>query len=448
MSLMTTARPDTPYHLLPLTQGTPLSLEKLKAAWPGLSLADKVILLNILLGELGNREGSGVLKWKRHRNFVKTLGLGDENEYIRHLTALRVSSDDKDEESIALYERVIKDPSSLVVSTQDHWSLSAFMFPSKQEDGIARFWRVSGPRRLAIAAELLDSHLAACLKYGATELLPKSTITSGDLEDLVHEYLGNRSSNKIRHVEELWRIVPDLPLTLSLVMVDSLPPFLRKEIPRDLLARFTDDHLQVLLAREDINLLDLRRNVFQSASTRGLMHAAVSSPNFAILDSDISELFTDPENAADRAVALAQSAKGATLVQKQALRWFVDRFKLGNMWVQYYAEQHLTARCATLSGKALESEVLQMRLFEFARVLTVISADGLEAVRSQYSGDWDYLQKRAHEYMKLIVEGNPWETYLRLRQQTRDLNALRGVLPSADDERHLDPKKLPPDLQA
>ena len=231
MSLMTTARPDTPYHLLPLTQGTPLSLEKLKAAWPGLSLADKVILLNILLGELGNREDPGVLKWKRHRNFVKTLGLGDENEYIRHLTALSVSSDDKDEESIALYERVIKDPSGLVVSTQDHWSLSAFMFPSKQEDGIARFWRVSVPRRLAVAAELLDSALAACLKYGATELLPKSTITSGDLEDLVHEYLGIRNSNKIKHVKELWRIVPDLPLTLSLVMVDSLAACFERRDP-------------------------------------------------------------------------------------------------------------------------------------------------------------------------------------------------------------------------
>jgi hypothetical protein len=155
-----------------------------------------------------------------------------------------------------------------------------------------------------------------------------------------------------------------------------------------------------------------------------------------------------PENAADRAVALAQTAKGATLVQKQALRWFVDRFKLDNVWVQYGAEQHLTARCATLSGEALENEVLQMRLFELARLLTVISADGLEAVRSQYSGDWDYLQKRVREYMKLIVEGNPWETYLRLRQQTRDLNALRGVLPSPDDERHLDSTKLPPDLQA
>ena len=227
-----------------------------------------------------------------------------------------------------------------------------------------------------------------------------------------------------------------------------MPPVLREEIPQDLLARFTDDHLQVLLAREDINLLDLRRNVFQSTSKRGLMHAAVSSPNFAILDSDISKLFTDPESAADRAVALAQSAKGATLVQKQALRWFVDRFKLDNAWVQHYAEQHLTADAQRSVASALENEVLQMRLFELARVLTVISADGLEAVRSQYSGDWDYLLKRVREYMKLIVQGNPWETYLRLRQQTHDLNALRGVLPSADDERHLDSKKLPPDLQA
>jgi hypothetical protein len=447
ISLMTTPRPEIPHHLVPLTEGTPLSLEKVKAAWPGLVFCDKIHLLSVLLGEPGDKEDRGVLKWKRHRNFVKTIALADENDYIRYLASLSVSNDDKDEESGTLYRQVTHDSSSLVASSQDHWAFSAFIFPSKPQQGVERFWQVPVPRRLAVAAEMIGSDLAVCLKFAADELLPKGAVTPGELEDVVHEFLGSRNSNRRKNVEDLWRIIPHLPLNISLIVADSLPPLPGVEVPPDLLDSFNDDHIHVLLAREDIQLFELRRKIFQSASKPGLMHAAVSSAKFPILDLDISELFDDPANAADRAIALTQSAKGATLVQKLALRWFIQRHKLDKAWVLYQAERHLTARSESLSGKALEDEILQMRLFELAQSVNVISEDGLAAVRDQYRGDLDYLQKRLKEYLKLVVTGNPWATYLNLRQSIRDLNSLRLVLPAADDEQYLDRKRIPPDLQ-
>jgi hypothetical protein len=378
---------------------------------------------------------------------VRTIALEDANDYVRYFAALSVSSDDKDEESVAVYQRVIKDPSSLVRSSQDHWSFSAFVFRDESQDGAKRFWHVAAPRRLAVASAMLGSHLAGCLKFAADELLPTGAVTTCELEDVVHEFLGGRSSNRKKDVKDVWQIVPSLPKGISLVLVDSLPPLPRIEVPQDLLDRFNDDHIHVLLAREDIQLFELRRKVFRSASKPGLMHAAVSSAGLAILDSDISELFADPATAADRAVALTQSAKGATLAQKQALRWFVEQHRLDPAWVQYQAERHLAARSESLSDKQLEDEVLQMRLFELARVMNVISDDGLASGRDQYRGDLGYLEKHLSEYLKLVVAGNPWETYLKLRQSARDLDSLRGVLPSADDERYLDWKRLPPDLQ-
>jgi len=445
---MTIPRPEIPYHLIPLTEGTPLSLEKVKAAWPGLVFCDKICLLSVLLGEPDAKTNGGVLKWKRHRNFLRTIAFADENDYIRYFAALSVSSEDKDEGSVSVYQQVIKDPSSLVLSSQDHWSLSAFMLPSKSRQGIELFWRVAAPRRLAVAAELLGSDLSTCLKFAVDDLLPKGTVTLGELEDVVHEFIGSPSSNRKKDVSDLWQIAPYLPLSLSLVLVDSLPPVLRVEVPQDVLNRFNDDHIQVLLAREDIQLFELRRKVFQSASKSGLMHAAVSNARFAILDSDISELFADPVGTRDRAVALTQSARGATLAQKQALRWFIEQHNLDPAWVQYQAERHLTARSQTLSGKSLEDEVLQMRLFEFARVLNVIAEEDLAAVRDRYSGDLDYLRKQIKGYSKLVVAGNPWATYLNLRQSIPDVNSLRRVLPSADDERYLDRQQLPPDLRS
>lgn len=214
------------------------------------------------------------------------------------------------------------------------------------------------------------------------------------------------------------------------------------------LDRFNDEQIHTLLAREDIALLELRRKVFRTTSKPGLMNAAVSSAKFAVMDSDISELFADPANSADRAVALTQSAKGATLVQKQALRWFIEQNNLDSAWVQHRAERHLTSRSASLGGKLLETEILQMRLFELARFVDLVSRNGLEALRDQYRGDLDHLQANLKDYLKLVVTGNPWETYLNLKQSIRDLNSLRQVLPSADDEGYLDEKNLPADLQS
>lgn len=441
---MATSRPETPYHLVPLTEGTPLSLEKVKTAWPALAFCDKIHLLSILLGEPGDETDGGVLKWKRHRNFVRTIALEDANDYVRYFAALSVSDDDKDEESLTVYQRVVKDASSLVVSSQDHWSLSAFMVPSEPQNGVKLFWNVAAPRRLAIAAKLSGSNVAECLKFAVDELLPTGTVTTGELEDVVHEFLGAR---RPKDVEELWRIVPSFPKGLSLVLVDSLPPLPRVEVPQDLLDHFNDDHIHVLLAREDIQLFELRRKVFRSATKPGLIHAAVSSARLAILDSDVSELFGDPANSADKAVALTQSAKGANLVQKQAVRWLTKQRKLNEFWVEYQSEKHLTARSESLSGKLLEYEILQMRLFELARVLIMISRDGLASGRDEYSGDLDHLQGHVGEYLQHVVVGNPWETFLNLRQAIRDLDSLRSVLPSTDDERYLDRKNIPADLQ-
>jgi hypothetical protein len=178
-----------------------------------------------------------------------------------------------------------------------------------------------------------------------------------------------------------------------------------------------------------------------------LLHASVSSSQYAIQDEEISEIFASGKAVAAQAVALTQSARGTTLVQKQALRWFIDKYDLDPVWVQIMAEKHLGARSEKLTAKSLESEVLQMRLFELARVLTLTATDGLDSIHGQYSGDWDHLEAAAKEYSSLVIESNPWETYLKLRLKIRDVSALRRVLPSAKDERYLDKKQLPADLR-
>jgi hypothetical protein len=442
---MTPLGPDTPYHLAPLTEGTPLSIEKLKAAWPGLSFADKISLIRILLGESG--KDIGLLKWKRHRNSVRNLGLADANDFVRYFTALTINEEDEGEEAVPLRQRVLHDSSSLVHSALDQWTPS-FFSPSETPKHYEEFWALPVPRRLTLTNDMDDSEIANRLRYAVNELLPKDCVTTADLEDVVHEYVEGRrrNSTRIKRFDELWHLVPDLPIKLSLLVVHTLPRL--SDVSQALLDRFNDDQLQVLLARDDIRLPELRRKLYRSAQKEGLLHASVSSSQYVIQEEEISEIFASGKAVAAQAVALTQSAKGATLVQKQALRWIIAKCDLDPAWVQFMAEKHLRARSEKLTAKSLENEVLQMRLFELARVLTIAAADGLDSVRSQYSGDSDHLEARAKEYLSLVVDGNPWETYLKLRLGIRDANALRKVLPSADDERYLDTKQLPADLRA
>ena len=68
-----------------------------------------------------------------------SVALADTNDYIRYFAALSATNNDKDEESAAVYKQVVSDPSGLVNSTQDHWSVSAFMWPAKPQEGVNKF---------------------------------------------------------------------------------------------------------------------------------------------------------------------------------------------------------------------------------------------------------------------------------------------------------------------
>jgi len=446
---MTTPRPEAPYHLTPLMEGTPLSIEKLKAAWPGLSFADKISLIRILLGD--SAEDIGLVKWKRHRNSIRSLGLADTNDFVRYFTALTID-EEKSEEAALLRQLVVDDSSPLVNAALDRWTprlTPSLSSASETPEHYEEFWALPVTRRLTVTNDMNDSEIANRIRYAVNELFPNGRLTMADLEDVMHEYVEGRllDSAKIKRFDELWNLVPELPIELSALVVHILPSPLHIVL-QELVGRFNDRQLQVLFARDDIELLELRRKLYRTAQEQGLLHAAVSSSHYKIQEDEISEIFANGRAMAARAIALTQSAKGATLVQKQALRWFIATYDLDTAWVLFKAEKHLRTRSEKLKPKSLEDEVLQMRLFELARILTLASAGGLNSIRNDYSGDWDHLTAHYKEYVSSVVNGNPWETYLKLCLTIRDVNVLREVLPAAEDERYLDKKQLPAVFQS
>jgi hypothetical protein len=448
-----------PIHLEPFLDGTPLAMERLRCVWPGLILADRIYLLSVLLADRNSHPSA--LVWKRHHEALIDLALEDENAYIRYLAAKRVPGPDKRDtpEIKARAEKIKADASQLVRSAQQEMGAIQPPFRAAGQgllDAIspkydpARFWTASPIHRLAIATwSSWDFSVAEPIRYATTELLPNGTVTENEMADVLLQYLGpaykqrlsakeprlGRSSYHFdQEIEELWKLVPDVPKQLAGILLECLPGGdKRSPIPQGILESLDEENLAFLLRRDDIELGELRRKFYADSSCEKLRRAAVASIRFDLLDSDISRLVSnlnEHEESRPRQVEelsfLAKYCRGARLVQMEAMHHHLCR------WESNY--------CRTDEGDALQSErakrlwnggsgrlafgeeVLQLRVFELAKSLSPLDSAEAPSV----------LPKSLKQHLELILPQNPWQTYLNLWNSARpaDWTAKDEELPN------------------
>jgi hypothetical protein len=424
--------------------GTPLALERIRGAWPGLLLADRVYLLSVLLADRGSHPNA--LIWKRHHEALIDLALEDENAYIRYLSAKRVAAPDKHDgpAARARIEKIRADASQLVRAAQQDAGTVSPPFQIRTTGGgpfddiispkydHARFWTSDPVYRLAVANwSSWDFSVAEPLRYATKELLPNGTVTENEMADVLLQFLGpdyvRRIANKEpragrssyhfdQEVEELWRLIPDLPKHLAGILLQCLPGGDKySSIPSGILESLDDEGLAFLLRRDDIELNELRRSLYVEVGNEKLRRAAVSSAKFELLDSDISHLVSDEnerEKSRDKEVEqllfLARYCRGARLVQMEAVYHFLCHWKS-----DYYRTDEGDAlqseRAKRLWGggvgrPALQGELLQLRVFELAKSLSPMKADE----------EPDRLPQSLKQHQNLITPRNPWQTYLNL----------------------------------
>jgi hypothetical protein len=146
-------------HLEPLLDGTPLAMERLKVAWPGLSTSDRAFLLTVLLADSSKEQRA--IRWSHHKRHLMDLALADRDPYIRYLAAKHVSAPFKIEGSDETpdyiadklrFEKVKSDSSMRSARSADNcWRLST---------GNPRHWRMAFSRCRARSADLSFSGLS------------------------------------------------------------------------------------------------------------------------------------------------------------------------------------------------------------------------------------------------------------------------------------------------
>jgi len=422
--------------------GTPLALERIKCAWPGLVLADRAYLLSVLLAERGGHPNA--LIWKRQHEALIDLALEDESAYIRYLAAKRLAAPDKRDgpETRARIEKVKADPSHLVRSAQQEAGAVSPPFAiripgqhpvsaaiSPQYDP-ALFWTLDPVYRLAVATwSSWDFSVAEPLRHAAKELLPNGTVTENEMADVLLQYLGPdyvrrygakepRAGRSTYHfndeVEELWKLIPDIPKQLSGILLGCLPGGdERSPIPPGVLESLDEVDLAYLLGRDDIELKELRRKLFVEPGSEKLRRVAVASAKFELLDSDISNLVSDDiehKESRDKRIEelsfLAKNCRGARLVQMKAIYHFLSGWKAyhDNEWDAPQSERAKRLWNGGIGRSALQEEVLQLRVFELAKSLSPMRA----------TDEPSQLPRSLKQHQKLISPQNPWRTYLNL----------------------------------
>jgi hypothetical protein len=428
----------TPEYLEPLLDGTPLAVERLREAWPGLAMSDRAYLVSVLLAD--ERNGPRAMRLKRHRNAVIDLALADENGYIRYLAAKHVPTPDKqaDASVVDRFERVRADPVTLVRYAQEEQEDHGLMSLLGNRD-FARFWQKPQIARLALVSDESVGYVADLLRFATKELLPVGSVTLSEMADVLLQYLGRKFAEEFagdvesarfsydgffmyglgHDAKTLWELIPDIPKELSYLLLDRLPEPPYSSISTEVVESLDERQLEHLLLRNDIKTTELRRKIYAESRNESLRTAAVSSQTFELLDSDVSRLVFDLSESEESGrkkfnelLMLAGYCRGASLVQMKTICDLIldspsnFRGRHDESHELDRGEQLQTERAKRLSSTSIECEVLEMRLFEFARRLSPMKA----------SAEPEALPEKLKMHRHLVIPSNPWETYLNLRK--------------------------------
>ena len=453
--------PPAPMYLEPFLDGSPLAVERIKLAWPALSMSDRVTLIATLLADSSQEKRA--LRYAHHQHQILDLALSDEGGYIRYAAAKYISPPSKREadKGTAIYgaakarfERVQADSASLVRLASEEVGLFKGILTGELDDPIS-FWKRPQPERLVLVSGVVFSgeKIANLLRWGTKEMLPSGPVPPEEMVDVLLQYTSGRSLTERvaereittrfdghgaydlgKNIEALWKVIPELPASLSCILIKCLPEKagLFREVPAEIIASFNKNQLEELLYRKDFSASGLRRKLYKESTDDDIKCAALVNQSCVLIDSDISELIYSATEQAESAknkikglVMLAGYSGGATLAQLEAIRVLIRSAPselCADLSALQWCEGKQTARAKKLSPTRLMEEIFEMRVFSLANNIAPISES------KSLLGPQDRLKDHGDQ----VVAYNPWQTYLNLRKIVFYNEERRWNLPNVE----------------
>ncbi|MDJ0955522.1 MAG: hypothetical protein QNI91_01615 [Arenicellales bacterium] len=412
--------PDVPAYVKELMQPTPSGIRKLLAAWDGISPETQMLILS----KFDEVQAPPHLIRK-----VYVKALDSRNAYVRYLAARNL----KFERSLSEEERVLKNriendpeplvkyallenPSSLSVMYDEAFKDADSFFALPQEARLAKLRLIVGGGKwiAGLLSEAVDKHL----KDG--------TVSEVELYEILADYLtkpafreryantqqtydGYNEYTKGSDIESLWELVPKLPGSLSVLLIENLPEAsgLKTEIPKEVIDAMTDTQVELLLSRKDVGLKELRKKIFWEEGDRNeRLRSASIRVNFSLDNDEFAKLLTKPPKERIPILEdLGMMAQDLRLCIYDAIHdaLFASDASLfgGDYEYALLARDHLKRRLEELEDWERESELTDLRLYRLAQ--TAVPWDSSKTGSSP-SGVLNFLAEE-------IVAGDTWATF-------------------------------------
>jgi hypothetical protein len=230
-----------------------------------------------------------------------------------------------------------------------------------------------------------------------------------------------------KDIEAMWKSISLLPDSLRFELIKVLPgkAGLQSSFIESIISDLKEYEIRTLLYRNEIELTKYRRELYDAGSE--LKDAAITSDSFELFDSDISKLLWDDSDSIDAGKKklsdlkeLALLCRNVSIVQAQAINHLLKERPEDYKSFMYnndeicLLEDRQNVRIQNLSSGMLDHEVLQGRLFLYCKEICSHNSDTLDK-----------------EVKKLIVNNNPWLTYLKIKHDIREheWSSMFGELP-------------------
>jgi hypothetical protein len=386
---------NIPNYLAELLQPTPSGVDKLLAAWDGLSIESQIILLD-KLAEVGIP------------NVVRLKAMESPNAYVRYLGArgfcIIDEIDKKDEEMKSLKKRIEEDPAPLVrYSTLEENSVVPF-FLTKNYGGPDSFFSLPHEARLAKVRCLSGwgEKIANLISYALDHQLKEGTVSETELFEILNDYLnkpefaayykrdrlsydGYGEYLKGKDIESLWNLVLKVPEWISHFLIENLPKDagFKTGIPEKVLTELNDRQLTELLDRKDIELKELRKQIFfksyekedfneDSKFEHGFLRSSAIVYNFDLTYKEFSEILAKPVKKKVQELIELTNAQDLSLCLYEAIHdslFNIDSDEVPPTSWEYaeFAKRSFVRKLLELQGYKRDEEIRELRLYRLAK---------------------------------------------------------------------------------
>ena len=425
---------DIPKYLEEFLEPTRSSIEKLLAAFDGLSVETQIKLLSTIEGKLSQWEFPNIT-YLYKKVFLKAFE--SPNSYVRYLSVRNLVSImyGDDEELNNFIAKVDKDKSSLVRNSRFERLIRAGSTMALMGDDF--FTKQSHDERLArVRSGHLDGKsFAKSLERAAKDKHFEETNAQIELIELLDEYLSNhynnngyymeehtfidgwRDSDISKELESLWDVIPRIPELAGRLLVKKLPARARNmgmNPYKNILYDLRDEQLEFFLIRKDIKVEEFRKEIFwrdeipndnedkfmpyrEFWSQASLYHFKLNEEEFATI------LSLPPKEQQKRLESLSQ-AHSLELYQYLAIIQLVTKFdkdSYDNFYI-HFAKDELKKRLNQEPEFFRDEQLIKLRLYDLA-------------YKSRNWRNPDDLYSCEEILYPVKVEDDTWKTFLAFK---------------------------------